>query len=321
MSKSPLVCTSLDTADVERYSQEFLLNCKYQQLSATTIEVRRIFLKNLIWFLKHRGFTECATSPQLREFFLYLRTGHEEPCGRWGNPNLRKPLRPVSVKDYYICLKIFFDWMVSEGLVETSPLERIERPQAREEVKQPLSADQTQSLLQAARNSSKPHRNEAILLMLFDSGVRASELISIRVRDIDLQNCSFEVTGKGNKKRMCYLGRNTARSITVYLRKAKLAPDSALFPCTSDNAEPLSRSGLLHLIKRLAKKAGVSANVHQLRRTFATSMLENGADIISVRDMLGHTNIQMTLKYLSVAQSHIESQHRKFSPGDRLNMK
>lgn len=314
---------SLSRTEIEQCAEEWLLDCEYQQLAAVTIQTRRMFLKGLMWFLHNKGLDACGTD-ELREFFHYLRHGHKEPGGRWGNPQLTKPLRPISIKDYYICLQLFFDWMVKEEILDASPLGGIERPVVREEIKQPLAQEQTEALLRAAKLSQSPQRNEAIILMLLDSGVRASELISLKVGEVDVRSGTFEVTGKGNKKRACYLGKRTTKALMAYLRKAKLKAQDPLFPSVRGGAyssEPITRSGLLQLIKRLAKQAGVSANVHKLRRTFATTLLEAGADICSVRDMLGHTNIQMTLKYLAVSQSHIESQHRQFSPADRLKMR
>lgn len=314
---------SLSRTELEQCAEEWLLDCEYQQLAPSTITTRRVFLKNFVWFLHHKELDECGEG-ELREFFHYLRHGHKEADGRWGNPHLTRPLRPISIKDYYICLQLFFDWMVKEEISDASPLEGIERPVVREEIKQPLAQEQTEALLRAAKISQNPQRNEAIILMLLDSGVRASELISLKVREVDVRSRTFEVTGKGNKKRVCYLGKRTTKALMAYLRKAKLKPENPLFPSVRGgvySSEPMTRSGLLQLIKRLAKQAGVSANVHKLRRTFATTLLEAGADICSVRDMLGHTNIQMTLKYLAVSQSHIESQHRQFSPADRLKMR
>jgi site-specific recombinase XerD len=318
VSKTPQV--KLNVVELQQCSQEWILSCELQNRSHSTIDIRRRFMEKFFWFLNQRGFEECGT-PELRLFFHYLRTGHEDPGGRWNNPYLTKPLRPISVKDYYNCLRIFFEWMIREEIIDVSPMARIERIMVREEIKQPLSPEQVAALLQAARNSSSPRRNEAIVLMLLDCGLRASELVSLRVGDVDLKNGSFQVIGKGNKKRMGYCGKVAMKSLMGYLRSTKLPPDAPLFPKERANLEPLTTSGLLCLIKKLAKAAGISANPHQLRRTFATAMLHAGADICSVRDLLGHTNIQMTLKYLSVAQSHIETQHRKFSPGDRLNMK
>ncbi len=235
--------------------QEWLLHHEYQNRSAATTETRRVFTKNFLWFLKQRGFAECGLS-ELRQFFHYLRSGHEELGWCWGNPRLNKPLRPVSIKDYYNCLRTFFEWAVAENILSESPLERVIRPQAREEIKQPLSTEQSQALLRAAKLSTNPYRDEAMLLMLLDSGVRASELIGIRVGDVDLKANCFEVTGKGNKKRMCYLSKQTAKALLVYLRKTKLPPTASLFPSTRGNLEPMTRSGLLQLIKRLAKAAG-----------------------------------------------------------------
>jgi site-specific recombinase XerD len=311
--------SSVPVTELRSCAAEYLLHCEHLQQSPRTLEAREMFLRNLLWFLERRRFAVCGVA-ELRQFFHYLRHGHEEPGGRWGQPRLTTPLRPVSVKDYYVGLQAFFKWLVAEEVVEVSPFHKIERPRVREEVKQPLEAGQVQALLLAARGSTNPRRDECILLMLFDSGVRASELIQLKVRDVDLGSGSFEVRGKGDKKRTCYLGRATTKSLMAYLRRAKLPPAAPLFPASTGSGagKHLTRSGLLHLVKRIAKAAGVSANVHQLRRTFATTILQNGSDLVAVRDMLGHSSIHMTLKYLAVSQSHIQAQHRRCSPADRM---
>lgn len=312
----------LETANLKQCADEWFVFCDYQQFSPRTLEARRMFMRNLFWFLDHRSYTHCDKR-ELQQFFHYLRTGHEETGGRWGQPKLTKPLRPISVKDYHIGLQQFFKWAVKEGILSASPLDGMEPIRVREETKQPLSPDQVNLLVQAAKVSRNRHRDEAILLMLFDSGVRASELISLKVKDVDVKTGTFQVLGKGNKVRSCYLGKASVKALMVHLRHAKLPPDAPLFPSASGMkvGNHLTTSGLLTLIKRLAKPTGISVNVHQLRRTFATTILQGGADIVAVRDMLGHSNIQMTLKYLSVAKSHIEAQHRQFSPADNLKPK
>jgi len=307
------------TADLPGLIEEWLLECECRQHAATTNAVRRVFANNLLWFLRHRGFEQCG-SRELKQFFLYLARGHEETGGRWGQGRFTKPLRPVSIKDYYACLRSFFGWMESEEIVALSPMARISRPPVRDEVKQPLSETQVEALLRAARLSQSPHRDEAIVLLLLDSGVRANELVQLKVSDLDIKNGNFFVIGKGNKRRSCYFGQATKKALLRYLRGARLAEDAALFPGTKDggSGRALTRSGLLQLLGRLGRVAGIEVNVHQMRRTFATTILQNGSDIVAVRDMLGHSTIAMTLKYLSVSQSHIEAQHRQFSPADNL---
>ncbi len=313
---------AVPTAELLSCVEEYLIHCEYLRQSPRTLEARRMFLKNLVWFLEHRQYPHCGV-PELRRFFHYLQHGHEEPGGRWGNSRLTAPLRPVSIKDYYVGLQTFCKWLVQEEILASSPLEKVERPRVREEVKQPLSDEQVQALLRATRGSTNRHRDEAILLLLLDSGIRASELIGLKVRDMDVRNGTFEVVGKGRKRRTCYFGKAAAKSLMAYLRRAKLAPNAPLFPSTSGSGggRLLTRSGLRQLVERLANAAGVQATVHQMRRTFATSILQNGSDLVAVRDMLGHSSIHMTLKYLAVSQSHIEAQHRQFSPADRLRGK
>lgn len=317
VSTSP--ASSVSVVDLEQYIEEWLIDCDCKQHSPRTNDTRRIFTKNLLWFLRHRGFDRVGLA-ELRQFFLYLRTGHEDAGGRWGNSQCTKPLRPISIKDYHTCIGTLFKCMVAEEILESSPMQRIERPIVREEIKQPLSTEQTHALLRAARISHNPRRDEAILLMLFDSGVRATELIQLKEEDVDLKNGCFTVIGKGNKKRMCYLGKATTRALMVYLRKAKLQLEAPLFSSNRGTraGEAMTRSGLLHLIKRMALVAGVRANIHQMRRTFATTILQNGSDLLAVRDMLGHSGIQQTIRYCAVSTSHIESQHQKFSPANRL---
>ncbi len=175
----------ISTIQLESMVEDWLLDCEYRLQSPRTLEVRRMFLKNLLWFLRHRGATCCDTA-QLKEFFLYLRHGHEDAGGRWGRKHLNKPVRPITVKDYWVCLSTFFKWLVSEEILAVSPMAKIIKPAVRAEDKPPLAPVQIKALLNAARHSQQPRRDEAIVLILLDTGIRASELIGIKVEDVDL---------------------------------------------------------------------------------------------------------------------------------------
>jgi len=101
------------TPELQQITEAWLMHAQYAQLSENTIAARRVFLKNLIWFLNLRNFP-CCSCTELRQFFLYLANGHTEPGGRWGNPQLTKALQPISVKDYHVCLKSLFGWSTNE---------------------------------------------------------------------------------------------------------------------------------------------------------------------------------------------------------------
>lgn len=280
----------------------------------------------MLWFLRHRNSEACGVA-ELRQFFYYRAHGHEEAGGRFGNRQLTRPARPVTIKDYYIALRALFDWFVAQGVLDATPFASIPKPQVREEFKTALTMAQITSLLQAAQESTEPKRNVAILSLLLDTGCRASELISITLEDIDLKNRCCAVLGKSNKYRTVYFGDRTEETLKEYLEERdRLRPASILSPGASlftsaKTREPLRISGLQQLIKRLKRKCGIrtSCSPHAFRRSFAVQSLKNGANVFSVQAMLGHTDLQMTQTYCALAQADIEAQHRKYSPMERFD--
>lgn len=129
---SPASSPAISTDLVERFAQDYLLDCDYRLHSAHTIAARRIFLKNLVWFLHHRGYP-CCSAAELRQFFVYLAHGHEEVGGRFGNKQLKRAVRPITHKDYWVNFKCFFNWLIEEGLIEASPMARLAKPRVPDE--------------------------------------------------------------------------------------------------------------------------------------------------------------------------------------------
>jgi site-specific recombinase XerD len=321
----------------EQYMQE----CEMRLYAARTLETRRLFIGNLLWFLDHRNHAVCS-EPEIHQFFYYLAHGHTEPGGRFGRKNLNRPVRPVTMKDYYNCLRPFFAWLVERRFLKENPFQFIPPPHVRVEVKSPLSLDQIQTLFESARRSTQPLRDTAILSLLLDTGCRASELIAIQLEDVDWQNRCCRVLGKGNKYRTLYFGDRTGQALQAYVeasgRQVSVGNDrvynasvtTPLFlsdaACLGTRDErhptPLTRSGLLQLMKRLGKAGGIkmSCSPHALRRTFAVQTLRNGANVFSVQAMLGHTDLQMTRRYCAIAHADVEAQHRQFAPMDRLEL-
>jgi site-specific recombinase XerD len=136
---------------------------------------------------------------------------------------------------------------------------------------------------------------------------------------------SFRVHGKGNKMRVCFMGQITSDLIARHLKKEKTAATDPVFISDrfKEQRKPFSRSGLLQLLNRLSEAAGIYplVSVHQMRRTFAVTILRNGANLPSVQRLMGHTTLAMTQRYLLLAQADIEAQHRAYSPRDNLKGK
>ena len=310
--------SAISLSTLEKFAEGWFLSGEISQHSTATLSNRRLIVRNLLWFLRRKKHEECGLM-ELRAFLAYVTNGHKEPGGRWGNPQQTRPVTPRTVKDYHGCLRTLFRWMVTEGALETSPMERIPSPVDRPDTVQPFTEPQVNALLEAAARSRQPRRDEALLLFFLDTGVRTSELCGLRFRDVDMSAKKATVEGKGRKSRPVYFGRRTARALWQYLREDGREDDDPLFQ--SERGEALTRFGVKQLIVRLGKEAKITSarcSPHTFRHTFAVTFLREGGSQFSLMSLLGHTNIQMTARYVHLAQADVERQHRQFSPADNL---
>ena len=301
--------------------QEWLADCEYRQHSPATIAFRRMVCEKLSWFLVQGEYSECGTF-ELRAFLNYLTNGHKDKGGRWGNPQLTKPVKAVTVKDYHRHLRTLFTWMETEYFIDDSPLNGLKAPKVSTEQIQPFSREQVESLLVAARSSRQPLRNEAILTLLFDTGLRASELCGLNIQDVDMSSHSARVLRKGNKTQIIYFGRQTARVLRKYLRGRD---EGAVFLSEDGgitSGSRLTTTGLRLMFRRLGKAANITSvrcSPHTLRHTFAVEFLRNGGNVFSLKQMLSHNSLHVTMRYVNLAEADIQFQHRQFSPADKLN--
>lgn len=169
---------SLSLPQFAQVAKDWLFDCEYRQHSPSTIATRRIVTDKLNWFLEQRECDQCSTS-ELRQFLAYLSRGYEDAAGLWGNARFNKPVRPRTVHSYYGHLRTFFAWLVTEGVLDVSPIDKLASPVTRSEPFQPLNYPQIESLLTAAKRSRNPRRNESIVMFLLDTGARASELCEL----------------------------------------------------------------------------------------------------------------------------------------------
>lgn len=326
MPKTALPFTTSETAicvsELARHIEDWLINGQISQHSPTTIAARKLATEKFLWFFHEHGHSSCGV-PELRRFFAYLNTGHEEPGGRWGNPHQTKPLRPITIQTFHRHLSTFFNWLVKEEIITSSLMERIPTVVARANQIQPFTDEQLRAILQAAKSSKHRRRDEALVYFLLDTGLRASEVCSLKMQDVDYAGYRCTVLGKGNKYRTAHFGRAASKILWQYLREDKREPSAPLFLADRGTraGDPLTRSGLFQLIQRLGEKAGIQTtrcSPHTFRHTFAVQFLRNGGNTFTLKEMLGHTSLHMTNRYVALAQADIQNQHRQFSPGDRL---
>jgi len=305
--------SALPVSSLQKYAEGWLLTCEISRHSERTLGNRRDIVEKLRWFLNRKGLQECGVM-ELRLFLAYLNTGHKDPGGRWDNPQMTEP-----VKDYHSALRTLFNWIVAEGALPSSPMERIPVPVDRPDEIEPFTEAHVKALLDASKKTRQPRRDEALLLFLLDTGCRASEVCDLNLCDVDMSAKKATVDGKGGKTRPVYFGRTTARALWQYLREDEREPTDPLFQ--SHRGERMTRFGLRQFIERVGNAAGLEAvrcSPHTFRHTFAISFLRAGGNQFTLMQILGHTHLAMTARYVKLAQADVENQHRQYSPVERL---
>lgn len=229
-------------------------------------------------------------------------------------------LGPRSRARHLVTLRGFYRFLVQQKILDANPAQIVDLPKAGLKLPDVLKVDEVLQLLEAP-NPSKPlgARDAAMLELLYAAGLRVSELIKVGVADINLEAGFVRVLGKGSKERVIPIGLVAKKKIDAYLTSGrpdllKGRPSPYLF--VTRLARPMTRQGFWKLLRQYALKAGVSHKItpHTLRHSFATHLLERGADLRSVQVMLGHVDISTTQIYTHVAQERLKAVHTQFHP-------
>ncbi len=247
----------------------------------------------------------------------------------FGRQNMLSYLLDLKERNYAVttvarkvaAAKSFFSFMVAEGKIKSNPMENITSPKVGKPLPDAISISQVRQLINQPAKLSTPEskRDGAMLELLYASGMRVSELISLNLNDIDIKNGSVRCFGKGNKERMVPIYRQAAKAVEEYIEQVRPRlvhsdAERALF--VNQRGDRLTRQGLWQILKAYAKSAGLSKQVtpHTLRHSFATHMLNGGADLRSVQELLGHANISTTQIYTHLTSEHIRRTYDKAHP-------
>ncbi len=221
---------------------------------------------------------------------------------------------------HLVALRGFFRFLVHERLVENDPTRMIDLPKAGLKLPEVLSEPEVGRLLDAPDPSTPVGaRDAAMIELLYAAGLRVSELVHLRVQDVNLEAGFVRVLGKGGKERIVPIGAHARQRIAAYLktgRPAQLSGRAGPHLFVARAGRPMTRQGFWKLLKKYAASAGLRKNVtpHMLRHSFASHLLEGGADLRAVQAMLGHADIATTQIYTHVARDRIRSAHDKFHP-------
>lgn len=276
-------------------------------LSTHTVEAYRRDVERLAEFALSKGVGAPGelTTPLLREFIYLLKD-----LGLAGS-TIRRTISGV---------RTWFGFLVGEGLVRRDPSDRLETPQRWRTLPETLSVEDVTRLLAApGLDDPMAWRDRALLELAYGAGLRVSELCALELGDLFLGDGLVRAFGKGRKERLVPLGRPVISVLSTYLHVLRPTLDrgkSAQRLLLNARGEPLSRVGAWGIVKKHATRAGITATVtpHTLRHSFATHLLEGGADLRAVQEMLGHADLSTTQIYTHVDREYLRTVHRQFHP-------
>jgi integrase/recombinase XerD len=275
--------------------------------SANTVESYLRDLRRFVAWVESRGATRpsAVTRKLLREFVYALKD---------------LGLSPATIRRQVSAIRTYYDFLLAEGQVEGDPSDRLEMPHRGRTLPDTLAVAEMEKLL-ASPSADQPlaWRDRALLELGYGAGLRVSELCGLTLPNLLLGEGLVRVFGKGSKERLVPIGRNVIGAVSVYLHQVRPELDrgkSRDRVLLNGRGEPLSRVGAWGIVKRCATAAGIRKRVttHTLRHSFATHLLEGGADLRAVQEMLGHADLSTTQIYTHVDREYLRSVHRQFHP-------
>jgi integrase/recombinase XerD len=275
--------------------------------SRNTVESYLRDLRRFVAFAGQKGATDprAVSRKVLREFVFALKD---------------LGLSAATIRRQVSAIRTYYGYLLAEGRVEADPSDRLEMPRRGRKLPDTLSVADVESLL-AAPQADEPlaWRDRALLELAYGAGLRVSELCGLKVTDLLMAEGLVRVFGKGSKERLVPIGRKVIGAVSVYLHQVRPELDRGKARervLLNSRGEPLSRVGAWGVVKRRAKQAGIRKRVttHTLRHSFATHLLEGGADLRAVQEMLGHADLSTTQIYTHVDREYLRSVHRQFHP-------
>lgn len=238
----------------------------------------------------------------IREFLTYLK--------------LDKNYSAKALNRKIATLKGYFSYLESEDVIQKSPLNKIKSAKLGKHLPKVLTKDEVERFFAAIDASKDPSslRDKAIFELFYATGIRISELVSLNHDSIDFENMLIKIRGKGNKERYVLINESAKKALKDYLAVRPKASSPALF--ISRKNVRISDRMIEYIFDKYLKAAAINkdASPHTLRHSFATHMLEGGADLMSIKELLGHENLSTTQIYTNISLKHIEETYRKSHP-------
>ncbi|MBQ9928858.1 MAG: site-specific tyrosine recombinase XerD [Lachnospiraceae bacterium] len=271
----------------------------------TELSYRRDLVK-VQHYMEEQGIADVKkiSETNLNSYVLYLEKNH---------------FSAATISRNIASLKAFYHFMFKEGMVKEDVSERLKAPKIEKKMPEIMSTEDVVKLLEQPKgNTPKEIRDKAMLELLYATGIRVTELINLKTSDVNL-SLGYIICRDSSKERVIPFGNAAKNALSRYLdgtREIMIEDPTSVYLFANCSGQPMSRQGFWKLIKAYAKKAGITADItpHTLRHSFAAHLVENGADLRSVQEMLGHSDISTTQIYANMRHSRIREAYDKAHP-------
>ena len=289
---------------MQKWVEDFLIHLENKNFSAHTIRGYRADLNDFLLFCKQRGWNDLSalTPARIRQFLASIQTGKD--------PARNTVLRKIAA------LRSLASYLMTQGKLPSNPFKLLPAPKRQKILPKFLTEPETNRLLETSTQSKKfAPRDKALFELMYSSGLRRSEVTGLKIKDVNYFNGVVKVLGKGNKERLVPVTDAALQAIKDYLAcRANPQPEEALF--LNNHGKPLTGDGLAYIFKNTAISAHLARKVtpHSLRHSFATHLLNNGCDLRSLQEMLGHSSLAATQVYTHVSLEKLKNVYKHAHP-------
>ena len=233
--------------------------------------------------------------------------------------DLNKNQTPRSISRNISTLKSFYKYLKLNKKIKINPMDQINNPKTKKTLPKVLSEEEINNLLDIQLKTNFDYRNKAMLELMYSSGLRVSELINLNVNDIDLDNDTVKIYGKGSKERIIPLNDYAKEALKEYLnthRKELFKHGENNYLFLNNHGNKMTRQGFFKILQKIAKEKNIKTEFspHTLRHSFATHLLKYGADLRSIQELLGHSDISSTQIYTHVTNEKLENDYKEYHP-------
>lgn len=278
----------------------------------------------LRYLLIDKGYSKNTISSyrqDLDRFSIYFKNKSIKDID---NFNLKEYIKSLNMNEKSIsrtisCLKSFYKFLIIEKIVKINPTDGLYMPKVKKSLPNVLSIDDVTRLLDVKLDDDFSYRNKAMLELMYATGLRVSELVELKLNDIDFNDDIIRIMGKGSKERIIPIGDFAKEYLLKYINNHRgnmLKGMNTDYVFLNNHGKKMTRQGFFKIIKKLAKDAGINTEIspHTLRHSFASHLLKYGADLRTIQELLGHSDISTTQVYTHIANEELRKNYDEYHP-------